>query len=145
MDFLKTLGIEARNPGAHSGIGWSKATDTDVLDVHNPATGELIAQVNVCTEQDYETVVENAQAAFDEWRTVPAPRRGEMVRLITEELRAKKDAQLFRHWPPRSDVRRQALLPMVFAKSSLTLILMSAEKGTKAVPTACERWQAGTL
>jgi len=92
MDFLKTLGVEARNPGAHSGVGWSKATDTDVLDVHNPATGELIAQVNVCTEQDYETVVENAQAAFDEWRTVPAPRRGEMVRLITEELRAKKDA-----------------------------------------------------
>jgi aldehyde dehydrogenase (NAD+) len=92
MDFLKTLGIEVRNPGAHSGVGWSKATDTDVLDVHNPATGEFIAQVNVCTEQDYETVVENAQAAFDEWRTVPAPRRGEMVRLITEELRAKKDA-----------------------------------------------------
>jgi aldehyde dehydrogenase (NAD+) len=89
MDFLKQLGIERSNPGVYSGTGWS---GSGALDSFNPANGEAIAQVSLCTEQDYETVIGHAAHAFHEWRTVPAPRRGEVVRCIAEELRVHKDA-----------------------------------------------------
>lgn len=92
MDFLEKLGIKPTNSGACSGKGWSQSTDAEVLDSCNPATDESIAKVNLCTEKDYETVIENAHQAFLEWRVVPAPRRGEVIRCIAEELRANKDA-----------------------------------------------------
>ncbi|WP_256843404.1 aldehyde dehydrogenase family protein, partial [Pseudomonas aeruginosa] len=58
----------------------------------NPTTGEPIAQVRATTEAEYETVVARAQEAFKVWRTTPAPRRGEAVRLCGEALRRHKDA-----------------------------------------------------
>jgi aldehyde dehydrogenase (NAD+) len=57
----------------------------------DPATGELIASVRAATEADYERVAASAAAAFQKWRDVPAPRRGEAVRLVGDALRAKKD------------------------------------------------------
>ena len=93
MDFLKVLGIEAYNPGACWGQGeWSKTTDCGVIESISPANGEVIARVYAASEADYEKVIADAQAAFAEWRTIPAPRRGELVRLMGEALRAKKDA-----------------------------------------------------
>ncbi|MCF7802307.1 MAG: aldehyde dehydrogenase family protein, partial [Candidatus Marinimicrobia bacterium] len=92
-EFLTELGIEAINPGACSGPGqWSKTSDAGVLESINPATGELIGKVNQCSEADYEKVLADAEAAFLEWRQVPAPKRGEIVRQMGEALRAKKDA-----------------------------------------------------
>ncbi|MCF7797514.1 MAG: aldehyde dehydrogenase family protein [Lentisphaeria bacterium] len=92
-EFLKELGIETINPGACSGPGqWSTTSDAGVLASVNPATGELIAKVNQCSEADYEKVLADAEAAFLEWRQVPAPKRGEIVRQMGEALRAKKDA-----------------------------------------------------
>lgn len=58
----------------------------------SPATGEVIASVNQCSEDDYEKVVSQSQDSFEEWRIVPAPKRGELVRLVANELREKKDA-----------------------------------------------------
>ncbi|MFQ6022210.1 MAG: aldehyde dehydrogenase family protein [Acidiferrobacterales bacterium] len=92
MDFLKKLGIETKNPGVCSAAGWSQTAGAEMLDSYNPATDELIAQIRLCTEQDYETVIEEARDAFLRWRTVPAPKRGEVIRCIAEELRAHKDA-----------------------------------------------------
>lgn len=92
-EFLNDLGINAVNPGACSGPNeWSSTTDAGVLDSYNPATGELIAKVNLCSEADYEKVMTDLQAAFLEWRQVPAPKRGEIVRQMGEALRANKDA-----------------------------------------------------
>ncbi len=93
MDVLRELGIEAVNPGACSGPGaWSDTADRERLESINPATGEVIASVAQATEADYERVMEAATEAFREWRMMPAPRRGLVVRDLGEALRAKKDA-----------------------------------------------------
>ena len=57
----------------------------------SPITGELIAQVRITSPEEVSTVVGRATQAFNAWRTVPAPRRGEFVRVLAEELRAAKD------------------------------------------------------
>ncbi len=93
MNFLKELGVEDINSGACSGAGqWAEASDGGVLESFNPATGELIAKVNLCSERDYERVVADAEEAFKTWRMVPAPKRGEIVRQMALALREKKDA-----------------------------------------------------
>ena len=58
--------------------------------VHSPITGEVIAHVRETTATELRGVVAEAQTAFGVWRSVPAPRRGELVRLFGEELRAHK-------------------------------------------------------
>jgi aldehyde dehydrogenase (NAD+) len=88
---LEALGLEAVNPGAWSGRGGWSATGGPAFDSVNPATGEAIARVCAATREDYENVIRSAREAFAEWRMVPAPRRGEAVRLIGERLRASKD------------------------------------------------------
>ncbi len=60
------------------------------LAAYSPVTGEQIAQVQTTTAAAASTTIEAAHAAFLEWRKVPAPRRGELVRLLGEELRAAK-------------------------------------------------------
>ena len=93
MDFLKELGIEEFNAGACVGADkWLSTSGDDVLKSLNPATGELIASVYQCTEDDYEKVVAESELAFKEWRQVPAPVRGELVRKMGVALREKKDA-----------------------------------------------------
>ena len=88
---LGRLGLSAVNPGTWSGQrGWSKSADAPLLDVRNPASGALLAQVRPATEADYESVITSAQQAAAAWREVPAPKRGEAVRLLGEALRHHK-------------------------------------------------------
>ena len=90
---LKRLGIDSINAGAWSGtLGWSKdvAGSAASLPV-NPATGDTLAQVRGATVTDYEAVMRSAVEAAAAWRTVPAPRRGEAIRLLGDALRAAKD------------------------------------------------------
>ena len=90
---LQSLGLSATNSGTYLGQGrWSEATGAGVLHPTNPTTGEVIAEVQATSESDYEAVIAHAQAVFQAWRTVPAPRRGEAIRLCGEALRANKDA-----------------------------------------------------
>jgi len=92
-ELLKSLGLDAVNAGTYLGNGeWSTTADGELFAVINPTTGEQIAQVRASTEAEYETVVARAQEAFKVWRTTPAPRRGEAVRLCGEALRRNKDA-----------------------------------------------------
>lgn len=58
--------------------------------VHSPLTGEEIAQVALASPSQVNSTIETAHSAFKIWRNVPAPRRGELVRLLGEELRAAK-------------------------------------------------------
>jgi aldehyde dehydrogenase (NAD+) len=60
------------------------------LEVRTPITGEVIARVASSSATDTDAAIARAQTAFEEWRDVPAPRRGELVRLLGEELRAAK-------------------------------------------------------
>lgn len=86
---LETLGIRAQNPGACTG-DWIPTAGPELVSI-NPATGLPIASVRQAGEADYERVAADAEAAFRSWRMVPAPRRGEIVRQLGEELRALKD------------------------------------------------------
>ena len=61
------------------------------LKVHSPIDGDLLGAVRQCKLKDVDAVVEKSKKAFAEWRAVPAPVRGELVRLYGEELRAVKD------------------------------------------------------
>ncbi len=60
-------------------------------EVRTPITGEVIARIASSSAADTDAAIARAQAAFEEWRDVPAPLRGELVRLLGEELRAAKD------------------------------------------------------
>jgi len=87
---LQALGLRDINPGTWSGSrGWSTHTGGAIIDSINPATGQRLAQVRGATPQDYEDVMASAVAAAAAWRLVPAPKRGEAVRLI-EKFTGKK-------------------------------------------------------
>jgi aldehyde dehydrogenase (NAD+) len=72
--------------------GWSNDTNGSIIESINPATGEMLGRVRTATTADYERIIVAAREAFLKWRMVPAPKRGEIVRLIGQELRAHKDA-----------------------------------------------------
>ncbi|HTO80826.1 MAG TPA: aldehyde dehydrogenase family protein [Methylomirabilota bacterium] len=61
------------------------------LPVHSPIDGKEIARVRSHSPAQVRTAVGKAQQAFGVWRDVPAPKRGELIRLLGEELRAAKD------------------------------------------------------
>jgi aldehyde dehydrogenase (NAD+) len=62
------------------------------LDVHSPIDGAVIARVKTDSAAGLEAGIARAAAAFVDWRRVPAPRRGELIRLFAEELRAHKES-----------------------------------------------------
>ncbi len=86
---LRALGIQPVNAGGSS--GWASHQGAASLPSYNPATGELLAEVMPCSLEDYEHIVRYSQSAFEHWRMVPGPKRGEVVRLIGQALREKKD------------------------------------------------------
>ncbi|MBI3159342.1 MAG: aldehyde dehydrogenase family protein [Chloroflexi bacterium] len=89
---LKKLKIEEKNPGACFGIdSWITDPGSELLTSYNPTTGELIAQVALATKESYERVVQEAHAAFNSWRELPAPKRGEVVRDLGNAIRELKE------------------------------------------------------
>ena len=65
--------------------------DAGDLTVHSPVDGSVIGTVKTHSSAEVDTIIEDAQSAFLEWRNLPAPRRGEFVRLLGEELRKHKN------------------------------------------------------
>jgi aldehyde dehydrogenase (NAD+) len=90
QEILSQLGIEEMNNGASTGGKWFK-TRGEQIDSISPVDGKLIASVNAATEADYEAVILKAQEAFLEWRMMPAPKRGEIVRQLAERIRFYKE------------------------------------------------------
>lgn len=91
MDFLKILGIKDVNYGASTGRKWIETADRK-LEIKSPVDGKRIATVLQASPEDYQSVIETADQAFKYWRTVPAPKRGEIVRQIGLKLREYKEA-----------------------------------------------------
>jgi len=91
MDFLKSLGIQKNNFGSSTGQNWNKTKSEGELKIHSPADGKYIASVYQASDKDYEKVIKSAEEAFLYWRTVPAPKRGEIVRQIGLRLRDFKE------------------------------------------------------
>jgi aldehyde dehydrogenase (NAD+) len=90
MEFLKILGIKDKNHGSSTGTVWNETTTEGELKIYSPATGEFIASVYQASDADYEKIMSTAVEAFKEWRNVPAPKRGEVVRQIGNKLREFK-------------------------------------------------------
>jgi aldehyde dehydrogenase (NAD+) len=88
---LTTLGIEPMNPGASTGTKWIKGGGA-IIESYSPVDGKLIAKTEEVNDKTYNKIIEKAQSAFLEWRTWPAPKRGEIVRQIGDELRKDKEA-----------------------------------------------------
>ncbi|MBI3281983.1 MAG: aldehyde dehydrogenase family protein [Acidobacteria bacterium] len=84
---LERLGIDRLNSGASYGP-WIEEPAGGELPSYNPSDGAVIARVRQAAEEDYDEVVYNAARAFERWRSFPAPKRGEIVRQIGQELRA---------------------------------------------------------
>lgn len=89
MDFLQRLGIGQTNDGTSTGRKW--LTGGEPLKCESPIDGSTIGLVRQTTQQDYEHVVNTAATAFETWRMVPAPKRGEIVRQIGDALREQKE------------------------------------------------------
>ncbi|MBU2444923.1 MAG: aldehyde dehydrogenase family protein [Bacteroidetes bacterium] len=90
MDFLKELGIEEKNYGSSGGLNWNKTKTEGELKIHSPADGKFVASVYQASSDDYDSIVSTAFEAFEYWRKIPAPKRGEIVRQIGVRLRDYK-------------------------------------------------------
>ena len=90
MDFLQQLGIEQENKGVSAGSAWIDSKGAK-LESFSPVDGKLIGTVISSDKAAYDAAMEKALAAFKEWRMVPAPKRGEIVRQFGEALREKKE------------------------------------------------------
>jgi aldehyde dehydrogenase (NAD+) len=89
-EVLSQLGIEDVNSGASTGSHWF-ATRGEKIDSYSPVDGSLIASVNAATTAEYEACILKGQEAFKEWRLMPAPLRGEIVRQLGVKLREYKE------------------------------------------------------
>ncbi|MBZ9629581.1 aldehyde dehydrogenase family protein [Salegentibacter sp. LM13S] len=86
---LKDLGLEETNNGTSTGKDFFSSGE--VIESYSPVDGALIGKVKATTKEDYERVIKTAEAGFKEWRTWPAPLRGEVVRQFNDELRRLKE------------------------------------------------------
>ncbi|HZU97438.1 MAG TPA: aldehyde dehydrogenase family protein [Planctomycetota bacterium] len=89
-DFLKRLGVAEPCSGVKGKTWIDRPTGGEIVSI-DPATGEEIGRVWQASEKEAERVLAEAQEAFLEWRSVPAPVRGEAVRKLGHALREKKE------------------------------------------------------
>jgi aldehyde dehydrogenase (NAD+) len=88
INSLKTLGLKEVNKGTSTGSVFFG--DGPLIESYSPVDGKLIGKVVSTTAEDYEKVIVEAQEAFQMWRKIPAPQRGEIVRQFGDKLRALK-------------------------------------------------------
>jgi aldehyde dehydrogenase (NAD+) len=89
-DELKSLGISLSNPGVSTGSNWIKSSGA-IIESYSPVDGKMIGRVRSADEASFTKVINQAEKAFHEWKKIPAPRRGEVVRQIGEALRKAKE------------------------------------------------------
>lgn len=87
---LEQLGIKEVNLGTSTGL--ESFANGRIIESYSPVDGKLIAKVQASTADDYQKAMQKASEAFVSWRLVPAPKRGEIVRQMGDELRKNKEA-----------------------------------------------------
>lgn len=90
MEILDILGIKQENQGAATGVKWNTGRASGKIEVTSPVDGRHLGTVFLASQEDYRNCSATAKKAFSQWRTVPPPKRGEIVRQIGDALRAKK-------------------------------------------------------
>jgi aldehyde dehydrogenase (NAD+) len=87
---FEACGLADTNSGVFYGE-WAPVRDRELLEVRSPINGELLAKVSLAAYEDYEKVAQAAEQSYHEWRELPAPRRGEIIRQIADELTQYKE------------------------------------------------------
>ncbi len=88
-DALQKLGVKASNNGSSTGLNSMGGGES--ISSYSPVDGELIGAVTATTREEYEAIIKTSQGVFKEWRDMPAPKRGEIVRQFGQKLRFYKD------------------------------------------------------
>lgn len=88
---LKQLGIRKVSESVCTGVNWISAVGSKHRDIISPVDGNKIGSVIYATESEYEAVMKRAGDAFNVWRNLPAPKRGEIIRQYGNVLREYKD------------------------------------------------------
>jgi aldehyde dehydrogenase (NAD+) len=89
-EVLQRLGVSAENKGTSTGSSWLSSSGEYFSSI-SPVDGSVIARVQATDAEAYQQVVSKAVAAYQTWRSMPAPQRGEIVRQIGNALREVKD------------------------------------------------------
>ena len=94
QSILQKFGIqETANPSCYTGLKQSgTSSNSNTINSYSPIDNTKIATVETATTEEYNKVVEQALLAYREWRTWPAPKRGEVVRQYGQKLREHKQA-----------------------------------------------------
>ena len=90
VSVLKSLNIKQNNAGTSTGSKWMASKNNIVS--FSPVDGKKIGSVTTTTGKEFESVMTSATSAFKEWRLIPAPKRGEIVRQFGDQLRTLKDS-----------------------------------------------------
>ncbi len=91
QQILESFQISNKLAAACTGVQWIIADTNPTRIIKSPVDGKTITSVSLSTEKEWNTVVESAENAYLTWRNMPAPKRGEIVRQIGDELRKHKD------------------------------------------------------
>lgn len=90
MDFLDVLRVGFTNKGSSTGSKWLDSTG-EKINSFSPVDGNLIGSAVSADKKAYEEIIRKAEEAFAQWRSWPAPRRGEIVRQVGEAFRTYKE------------------------------------------------------
>jgi aldehyde dehydrogenase (NAD+) len=82
---LKQLGIQEINAAYSTGNDWGGLDNVKTIESFSPVDGKKIAAVKVATQADYDTILNKAQKAFEDWRTVPARKYSSVWRGFTSK------------------------------------------------------------
>lgn len=85
---LEKLNIKNNQKGCNSGCIWHG--NGEIISSFSPVNDSLLGTVQGAAVEDYERILDNAEHAFLSFRTIPAPKRGELVRQLGNKLREKK-------------------------------------------------------
>ncbi len=88
---ISTFGLSNTQPAVMDGVE-SYGSGSGVFKISSPVDGKELGKNAKASKADYEKLVKTSQAAFKVWRTMPAPKRGEIVRQYGDTLRDNKDA-----------------------------------------------------
>ena len=89
LKMLSSLGIQDDQLGCSSGNKWLGSGK--IITTNSPVDGKALFNVNSASLKDYEEIINNAEIAFETFKIMPAPKRGDLVRQFGNELRNKKE------------------------------------------------------
>lgn len=87
---LSKLGINPKNESVCTGTQWLTALGSETISIFSPVDGNKIADITLASTTEYEKVLQQSHSAFEYWKKIPPPKRGEIVRQIGNKLREHK-------------------------------------------------------